>query len=223
MRLRHAGFTLIELIVALSLLALLSAVLFGALGLAGTSIDRGESKVESTSSMRLAQAFLRANIEGQHTLRMRKMAEFPLLFSGERDELRYAAALPQRVASGGVWFYRLAVARDDPRGLLVLERVIPDVNAAQPPQFGDAERSILAEGIDELRIGYYGRDPGASDATDPSWRDRWDDPQRLPLLVRIDVKPRQGPAWPTLVVAPREVPEAGCRAWDPSRQRCAAV
>jgi len=56
-----------------------------------------------------------------------------------------------------------------------------------------------------------------------TWRDRWDDPQRMPLLIRIDVVPKQGPAWPTLVVAPREAPEAGCRAWDGARLRCAAV
>jgi general secretion pathway protein J len=218
-----AGFTLVELTVALVILALLAAVLFGALGLAGTTLDRGEAKVEETSNMRLAQAFLRANLEGQHPLRMRKIVEFPLLFAGERDELRYAAALPARVASGGVWFYRLSVARDDPRAPLVLERIVPDLAAVQAPDFRDAEQSVLAEGIRELRITYYGRDATAADAAEPSWRERWDDPQRLPLLVRVDVVPKSGPAWPTLVVAPRESPEAGCRAWDAARQRCAAM
>ena len=63
---RHRGFTLVELIVALVLLALMAAVLFGSLGLAGTTLDRGEAKVDATSGMRLAQAFLRANLEAQH-------------------------------------------------------------------------------------------------------------------------------------------------------------
>jgi len=218
-----AGFTLVELTIALVLLALLSAVLFGSLGFAGTTLDRGEAKVEGTSNMRLAQTFLRSNLEQQHPLRMRKIAEFPLLFAGDREEMRYAAVLPARVAGGGVWFYRLSAPRDDPRGALVLERVIPDLGAAQVPDFREAERSVLAEGIRELRIGYYGRDAGAADANEPSWRDRWDDPQRLPLLVRIDVIPSSGPAWPTLVVAPRQAPEAGCRAWDSTRLRCVAM
>ena len=43
----------------------------------------------------------------------------------------------------------------------------------------------------------------AADADAPTWRDRWDDRQRLPLLVRIDVKPVKGAPWPTLVVEPR--------------------
>jgi general secretion pathway protein J len=218
-----AGFTLVELTIALVLLALLAGVLFGSLGFAGTSLERGEAKVDSTSSMRLAQAFLRANLEEQHPLRMRKIVEFPLLFAGDRDELRYAAILPARVAGGGVWFYRLSLARNEDRAPLVLERVVPELSASQVPDFRDAERSVLAEGIRELKIGYFGRDAGAADTNDPSWRERWDDPQRLPLLVRIDVAPKQGPAWPTLVVAPRESPEAGCRAWDPVRLRCVAM
>ena len=51
---------------------------------------------------------------------------------------------------------------------------------------------MLADDIAELKIGYFGRDAGAADVDAPTWRDRWDDPQRLPLLMRIDVKPRQG-------------------------------
>lgn len=221
-RRRTAGFTLLELSIALVLLALMGAVLYGALGFAGTSWDKGEAKVDATSGMRLAQEFLRAQLEQQHPLRMRKVAEFPLLFLGDRNEIRYAAALPSRVAAGGIWYYRLTVG-DDVRGPLVLERMVPDVNGTRVPDFNDAEKSIIVTGIAEIRFAYYGRDGGSSNADEPSWRDRWDNAQRLPLLVRIDVIPKQGPAWPTLVVAPRNAPEAGCRAFDPTRLVCAGV
>ena len=217
------GFTLVELTIALVLFALLAAVLFGSLNLAGTSLDRGEEKVDATSGMRLAQAFLRSNLEEQHPLRMRKIAEFPLLFAGERDELRYTAAMPTRVIGGGMWFYRLAVNTSDARSPLVLERALPDLNDTKMPEFRDAERSVLAQDIAEIRIGYFGRDAGANDANEPTWRDRWDDPQRLPLQIRIDVVPKRGAPWPTLIVAPRESPEAGCRAWDGARLRCSSL
>jgi len=222
-RFRARGFTLVELTIALVLLALIASVLYGALGFAGTTWDRGEAKVDATASMRLAEDFLRAQLEMQHPLRMRKVAEFPMLFAGERDELRYAAQLPSRVAAGGIWYYRLSVARDDPRAPLVLERVTPDVNAAQTPEFTEADRSILAQGIAELRISYFGRDINGGVAEEPTWRDKWDNAQRLPMLVRIDVTPKRGAPWPTLVVAPRQAPEAGCRAFDPIRQVCAGV
>jgi general secretion pathway protein J len=217
------GFTLLELAIALTLLALMSAVLFGALRLAGRSTDSGEAHAEASASMRLAQDFLRTNLEAQHPLRMRKMLEWPLVFRGARNELRYASDLPPRVAGGGSWYYRLAVRNDDARAPLVLERVVPDLAADALPEFTNADRSVLADGIREVTFGYYGRDPDAGINAEPTWRDRWDDAQQLPLVIRIDVTPRQGPAWPTLYVTPREAPEAGCRAWDIARHRCAAV
>jgi general secretion pathway protein J len=219
----ESGFTLLELIVALVLLGLLSAVLFGSLRLAGQSTDRGDAAAQRAASMRLAQQFLRANLEGQHPLRMRKMVDWPLLFSGTQDELRYAANLPPRIAGGGIWFYRLAVSADEAGSPLVLERTIPDLTADQLPEFTKAERSVLANDIASLKIAYFGRDPDAGPASEPSWHDRWADAQKLPLVIRIDVQPKGAPAWPTLYVSPRESPEAGCRAWDMARERCAAV
>lgn len=217
---RAHGFTLLELVVALTLLALMSAVLFGSLGFAGRSWEGGEAKAEATAAMRLSEGFLRTQLEAMHPLRMRKIAEFPLLFGGTRDELRYAAPLPARISGSGVWYYRLVVKSEGERSRLVLERMVPDVDAAAIPAFDGADRSILAEDIAELKVAYFGRDQGAAQAVAPTWRDSWDDPNRLPLLLRVEVVPRKGPAWPPLLVAPRHAIETGCGQWDRAGERC---
>jgi general secretion pathway protein J len=221
MRSRTRGFTLVELTVALVLMAGIAAVVFGSLSLAARTWDGGEAKAQEVSDMRSAQSYLRAQIAAQYPQRVWKADELPLMFAGERDEIRYAAALPERVAEGGVYYFRVAVTRVDGKSQLVQERAVPEPGATAPPEFAAAERSVLAEGVDELRIGYFGRDAGAGDADAPTWRDRWDDRQRLPLLVRIDVKPVKGDPWPTLLVEPRRALEAGCPAFDASRGRCA--
>ncbi len=220
---RNGGFTLLELVIALTLLALMSSVLFGALGFAGRSWEGGEAKAEATASMRLTHGFLRAQLEGQHPLRMRKMPDFPLVFAGSEDELKFAAALPARVSGGGIWYYRLVVAKEGDKSRLVLERVLPDLDAGVLPAFEKPDRSILAEDIAELKVGYFGRDPGAADSTTPTWRERWDDRNRLPLLLRIDVVAQRGNAWPTLLVQPRKAPESGCRHWTATGERCVGM
>ena len=217
------GFTLLELLIALTLFALMASVLFGSLRLAARSWDGGEAKVAQVAEMRQTESFLRAQIASTLPKRMTKAVDVPLLFAGTGDELRYAAPLPERVPEGGVLFFRLALAKDGERSQLVLDRIMPPPELVELPGFDGAERTLLADHIAELKLSYYGRDPGAGDADEPTWRDRWDDLQRLPLLIRIEIRPDKGPAWPALVAQPRRAPEAACRGWDPVRQRCARV
>jgi general secretion pathway protein J len=216
------GFTLIELLIALGLFAILSSVLFGSLRLAGRSTDAGEGKAQATAGMRLASDYLRTQLTSQHPQRMRKMLEFPLLFAGTRDEIRFTAPLPGRVGLGGMWYYKLSLAEvpGKQRSALVLERMIADLDALSIPAFAQSEQSVLADDIKALKVSYYGRDRGASLDTAPTWRGSWEDTQLLPVLIQIDVAPREGDPWPPIVIAPRAAPEAGCRAWDTIRIVC---
>jgi general secretion pathway protein J len=219
MRRATAGFTLIELTVALVLLALIASILYGSLSLAGESWNRGEAKSQQTGEMRLTEDFLRRTLASQHPLRFHKVVEQPLYFLGASDSLSYAAALPGR-AGGGMYYFRVSVAGDQNSSRLTLSRVIPDYAAQRLPDFGGADSSVLADAIASVRFGYFGRDPGAADAVTPTWRDRWDDPQRLPDLIRIDVAPLVGAPWPTLIVEPRVALEVGCPNWNPAARRC---
>jgi general secretion pathway protein J len=216
---RIAGFTLVELMVALLLLALMSSILYGSLSLSATSWDRGEAKAEQAGDMRQTGEFLRQALTAEHPMRLHKALDQPLYFAGASDSLAFAGATPGRVG-GGIYYFRIALAPSGESSKLLLSRTIPDYTALKPPSFEGADASVLADGIAQLKFSYFGRDPDAADVVDPSWRDHWDDPQILPLLIRMEVKTAQGTGWPPLVVEPRIAPEAGCRSWDANRRRC---
>ena len=191
-----AGFTLIELIIALVLLALMSSLMFGSLSMAARSWDGGEAKAEAVSAMRQAQSFLREQLAAELPLRVKKAAELPLMFGGERDEIRYAAALPPRVQRGrrvflpaggdratatsrsSCWSARFPIRRPRRIRNSVRRRPLRCSPTTSP--------SCMC------RISGATRMPPTS--TRRRWRDQWDDPQRLPLLMRIDVIAGQGPA-----------------------------
>ena len=122
--------------------------------------------------MRAATAYLRTQLSEQYPQRMWKVVEVPLLFAGEQSELRYAAVLPERVAGGGVYYFRLAVVGTGEKSQLVQERIIPDTAAlrARVPRC----RTLGARRGDRgAQDRYFGRDAKAADVDVPSWRDRW--------------------------------------------------
>jgi len=118
-----------------------------------------------------------------------------------------------------MYYFRIGLTLDGDNSRLTLSRVIPDYAAISLPDFGN-DFSILADRIAEVHFAYFGRDPDAAEAVTPTWRDRWDDPQRLPDLIRMDVKPSNSAAWPTLVVEPRLSLQVGCPNWNPAARRC---
>ncbi len=199
------GFTLLETIVALTLLGLMLAVLSGSIRFAGQSRDAAASRIDSIDNMRIAQDFLRQTIAQAHPKRWLKAVGRPFVFRGERDELAMAAPLTARVGVGGLFLLKLSLV-DAEKGKgknLVLARAFPEPDAQEMPDFSAAETTVLADNIAELEFAYLGRD---DDASDPVWRDDWKEGARMPEAVRVRIRPLQGSAWPELVVPLRVVP-----------------
>jgi general secretion pathway protein J len=199
------GFTLLETIVAITLLALMLAVLSGSIRFAGQSRDAAASKIDSIDNMRIAQDFLRQTLTQAHPKRWLKVIGRPFIFRGERDELSMAAPLTARVGVGGLFLLKLSMV-DAGKGKgknLVMARAFPEPDAQEMPDFSSAETTVLAENLAELEFAYLGRDDPASD---PTWRDDWKEGATMPEAVRVRIRPTQGSAWPELVVPLRIVP-----------------
>ena len=202
---RQGGFTLLETIVALTLLGLMLAVLSGSIRFAGQSRDAAAAKIDSIDNMRIAQDFPRQTLAQAHPKRWLKVVGRPFVFRGERDELSMAAPLTARVGVGGLFLLKLSlVDADQGKGKnLVLARVFPEPDAQEMPDFSGAETTVLAENLTEIEFGYLGRD---DEASDPTWRDDWKEGARMPEAVRVRIKAANGVAWPELVVPLRVVP-----------------
>jgi general secretion pathway protein J len=211
---------LIELIVALVLLALAASIMFGSISLATESWDRGEAKANQTRQMRLTTQFLRATLHTAHPVRVLPTGESALPFAGTSDEMSFPGLLPERVG-GGLYYFRLALKPGEKTSQLVLQRVVPDYQSPDPPKFIEAEESVLADGIRGLKVQYYGSTfLEGSDLAPPTWKDRWEDKMQWPQLVRLEVTPAQGPAWPPFVADLRLAGQAFCDETRRAHQQC---
>lgn len=216
---RQGGFTLLELMLAFALLGMVMLLIGGALRMATQSWDAGETHVDRVGQMRIAENFLRQQFSQLHPWRWKKAQGAPLAFKGETERLRYTAPLVARAGQGGISWFQLSLESAGESRQLVLRRLVPDPGLLGFPEFAEAEKTVLAEGISEVKLRYYGREGRTAEAQEPTWRDTWEDPERLPMLIELKVRPEKGLAWPELLVAPMVGSESGCR-WDSFNRRC---
>ncbi|BBJ23820.1 prepilin-type N-terminal cleavage/methylation domain-containing protein [Candidatus Nitrotoga sp. AM1P] len=213
------GFTLLELLIAMSLLGFILALLFGGMRLGARSWDAGEMRAENSTHLALLQGFLRRELSQVTPFHWKKKADMNLAFVGQPDSLKLVAPIAVRLGPGGLFLISLELVQDKDIGQLVMRRVIPDADSVDFTALENAEKIVLADHVEELSFAYFGAE--TKDA-EPQWRDQWgnrDTQQRLPYLIRVRVKFSNGRVWPDLVVAPLIGSDTGCM-WDSATNRC---
>jgi len=188
------------MLVALVLLALSGAILFGSLSLATETWERGEAKSHQTRQMRLVSQFLHTTFNTAHPVRLNGAGESAFPFSGSSDSVTFPALLPERIG-GGLYYFRLALTPGAKHSRLTLARIIPKYDSTDPPDFSDAEVSVLADDMRTFRVRYYGSNyVRGPDPAEPTWRDQWDDALQWPHLIRLEIVPADGPDWPPITI-----------------------
>lgn len=197
---RHGrGFTLIEVLVATALLAAGLALAFATLRAATATVERGEARAADSERIRAVQAFLRSRLASAHVLSFTHdlAGPDPVYFIGGPDHMLFVSDVPAYLGHGGPALHEVVAVRE--RDGLRLQVSFSTVLAGQVFRDEPARApEQLAGPLANVRFSYRGPDPQGG-MTD--WLDEWPDPQRLPLLVRVEMEGEREGVWPTLVVA----------------------
>ncbi len=212
------GFTLVEVVIAFALLAMLSAMMFTSFRHASRATELGNARNEMHEDMRRAQDFLRQHIEEMLPLRHQKELGQPLRFRGDGQRMVYVAPVISRIAEGGVMWWELSAQGAGGKRVLAIRRAPMTGEESEPPTFDEKDQSVLGEGVGEVTLDYFDQpDPQLSG----NWVSSWTDDQRLPDLVRVRVKTQSDREWPELVVRPHIAPSVGCPGrWNSVQKRC---
>lgn len=199
-----AGFTLMEVLVATALLAGAMTLGFATLRAASSAATRGEQKAQRNERMRAVEGFLRRRIASALPVSydVDERSGIPSRFRGEPDRIRFVADLPAYLGRGGPHLHDIRVVRDGDGVRLqvafavVLANEIIEEPDPRPPE-------LLADGLREVKLSYR-----ALDAQNRvgDWQGAWEQSDRMPLQVKIEIVDGRGDRWPPVVVS---MPQAG--------------
>lgn len=179
---RDAGFTLVELLVALALSAVVSLVLLHGIRLAAMGLDRHTRASERLDAQQSLDDLLRRTLGAAAAIPRSAGGEFV----GKPSAVEFLAV----AEDGGPGLYRVSLRLE--RGQLVLRRAL--AAAAGDPR---AAASVVAGHLRDFRLAYFGADTAGAT---PSWHDSWQQLAILPLLVRVSVDADGDAPRPPIVV-----------------------
>lgn len=194
----ESGFTLLEVLIAITLLALLMAMAFGTLRTAIGITHSGERAISRTNETRTVQEFLRRQLSHAMAIPFDRMEDTGenRVFEADRNQLRFVAPMPGHLANGGPHVQWIMIAGDQ---LLFDHSQLNGFEPDDPKANNPRDPVLLMKGFSEAWFEYRGLD---QDGELNDWSRDWDNVQQLPLMVRLVVV-YDDPArfWPDLEIA----------------------
>ena len=196
------GFTLVEILVVMSLLSLLALGMGSALRTTAQTGERVDTKLLESDELRVTTAFLRSVLGRMHVQRVNAptaVGQQPYFFEGTPVSVTWVGVMPARHGAGGRTFFRLSLGRGEGQQGLLLQ-FLPWDNATALPDWSQAQTRVLVRDAVDLQLKYT-----STTVNEPKWADVWDSFDALPDRIMISLRSPSG-SWPDLVVPMRATP-----------------
>ena len=145
-----AGFTLLELMIALGLTGLLSLVAYTALSLSLKAMRHGQAAAEQVQELRVAQTILARSLSSAVSGSLDKRR----YFIGNAREMRFFTPVPLEAYNmGGIYHWRVLAGTDESDQLVLAVEQTKNVNWFRDPE-GVEVRQIIMGNLTSLRFTY---------------------------------------------------------------------
>jgi len=192
---RPRGFTLLEVMIALTLLSMLMVATIAALRTLGNTKASVAQVTDRVDEIRVLSEFLRSTIGaampvvrvGSSTEDVVDGVAYGTYFAGDATHLVWVAPLVAGADMGGAFVMQLALVEDR------LElKWHPYQNDPAAVDWYALESRVLLQSVDEFQVGYLASYGG-------EWLDSWGGAQRIPVAVRLTLRSKER-YWPELVI-----------------------
>lgn len=195
---REQGFTLLELMVAMTLVSMLLSMIYASFSVVVRSWDGIDRVSTDNEEMRVFQTFLQQKLSMARPLISHQSENAGLLFSGANNSLSFTATSPAHMQDrDGLYNYTLETRQENSGTILEMyyESIKPDSVVNR-----QADQGIkLLDNISSVDFSYFGKPQGKGKT---GWHSEWSSSFKLPSMVRIRVRrDSKYPAWPDIIIS----------------------
>jgi prepilin-type N-terminal cleavage/methylation domain-containing protein len=186
------GFTLIEVVITLTILGFICLIIFGAFRLGLSAWERGESVKDEYQKVRIVSQLITQQVKSAVPFKIKpQLAEGDYLaFEGDAHSLRFVSALAVRGKQAeGLVYARYEFKEEGSEGgrLILYEgkALNKDFFAEEPKE----ERTVsLLEGVSSVRFEYF-REEDPLNNQQEEWVEEWNakDEKRLPKALKMTI------------------------------------
>ncbi|NOT12018.1 MAG: prepilin-type N-terminal cleavage/methylation domain-containing protein [Methylococcaceae bacterium] len=195
------GFTLIEVLIGLTLLSIMMVLLFTSLKICADSWEKGETKIAEVNEISVVYNFFQRHLSAARPLWDDFSGEERTFsFQGKSQSLQFVSAFPASVGKSGPQLISLFLQEEDQERVIkvVLTPFFPLADGNE----WNKEEVTLVSGVSEFKLTYFGAEDGASEGV---WMDEWLVKQVQPRLVKIKIELENGIFWPEMVIGIQSV------------------
>jgi general secretion pathway protein J len=198
---RDDGFTLLELILSLAMLAIMVVIVFGTFRVGVRAWEKGERDIEVRHRQRIVLEQMRRQLVSMSTRHLVNDGNEPFFPIGSPQRLQFISEVPLLPGNdfGLVYVeYRVEPDQDDGMVLKVFERNLVFLEASFLEQEPDEDAFVeLLPGLTEAAFSYRSRPEEGQEGT---WQEEWlpDDEMMFPRAVRFSYA--AGDAYPAATV-----------------------
>ena len=195
------GFSLLEVLLAVILLALLMAGAYSGIHAAANAMRAGEAAIDRADRLRTAPDFLRHQLTRIMPLAWAndQTKGTSYIFEGSKDRMRFVAPMPGYLSRGGPYVETLELVSGRDGLQLRFDDVMLNGFDIDKAKTRDQDPIVLLDRISSGRFEYRALDEQGKLG---NWSSDWSDPATTPLMVRIELTMQPGVQipWPTLDV-----------------------
>ncbi len=170
---REQGFTLLELLISLTILTIVTVIIGSGLRLAMDAWEKGEIETGETQRLRILSSIFSQQLKSVYPYMIKIDSENVIVFEGDKNSIFFVTATND-ISYGGLKWVRYDY-KD--KTLYFKEGLLPDKELMDNIE-GDEE--ILDSEIGEVTFEYFV-------AHTDEWKDSWDFDDSLPDAVKIKI------------------------------------